>query len=59
MQMFFKMDVLKDFATAVLESLFNKVKEEAATQVFSCEHCESFKNNFFIERVRWLLLSVW
>ena len=44
--------------TPVLESLFKKVEEETPTQVFSCEHCEIFKNSFFIERQRWLLLSV-
>ena len=32
---------------------------EAATQVFSCEYCKIFKNNFFIEHLRWLLLLVW
>ena len=26
------------------------------TQVFSCEFCEVFKNTFFIELLRWLLL---
>ena len=31
---------------------------EAATQVFSCEYCKIFKNNFFIEHLRWLLLLV-
>ena len=41
----------------MLESLFNKVaglkacifiKKETPTQVFSYEHCEIFKNSFFI-----------
>ena len=26
-------------------------------QVFSCEHCEIFKNSFFIEHIWWLLDS--
>ena len=25
--------------------------------VFSCEFCEIFKNTFFIEQLRWLLLK--
>ena len=45
---------------SVLESLFNKVDskdiKEAQTQVFSCEYCEIFKNTFFTELLRWLLL---
>ena len=30
--------------------------EETASQVFSCQFCEIFKNIFFIEYLRWLLL---
>ena len=26
--------------------------------MFSCEYCEIFKNSFFIEQIRWLLLIV-
>ena len=44
----------------MLESLFNKVyskdTKEAPTQVFSCEYCKIFKNTFFTEHLRWLLL---
>ena len=52
---------------SVLESLLNKVAELQAcnvikkttpTQVFSCEYCEVFKNSFFIEHLRWLVLQV-
>ena len=32
------------------------MKEETASQVFSCQFCEIFKNIFFIEDLRWLLL---
>ena len=54
------------------ESLFNKVaglrpatllktcnfiKKETQRKVFSCEFCEIFKNTFFIEHLRWLLLT--
>ena len=34
----------------------NFLKEEAPTQVFSCKYFEIFKNSFFIEHLRWLLL---
>ena len=39
----------------MLKSLFNKVEslnscKEASAQVFSCEYCEIFKNNFFYKR---------
>ena len=32
------------------------IKKEALAQVFSCGFCEIFKNTFFIEHLRWLLL---
>ena len=38
----------------VIESL----KEETLAQVFSCEFWEICKNNFFLENLRWLLLSI-
>ena len=34
----------------------NFIKKEAPTQVFSFEFCEIFKNTFFTEHLRWLLL---
>ena len=46
-QMFFKIDVLKNFATYTgkhFESLFNKVE---GLQVFSCEYCKTVKSGFF------------
>ena len=60
-QIFFKIAVLKNFAilsrkACVAEYLFNKVagmkvcifiKKETPAQLFSCEYCEIFKNNFF------------
>ena len=48
----------------MLESLFNEVaglqlyQKETPTEVFSCEFCEIFKNTFFREHLRWLLLSI-
>ena len=33
-------------------------KKETLAQVFSCEFCEIFKNAFFIEHLRWLLLHL-
>ena len=48
-----------------MKSLFNKVtgleglqlyQKETPTQVFSCKYYETFKNSFFIEHFRWLLL---
>ena len=52
--------------TPVLECLFNKVAElqvcsfieETPTPVFSYEIYEIFKNIFFTEYLRWLLLEV-
>ena len=35
----------------------NFIKKEALTQAFSSEFCEIFKNTFFIEHLRWLMLS--
>ena len=46
----------------MLESLFNKVKtasllnRDSNTSV-SCEYCEIFRNTYFMEHLRWLLLS--
>ena len=40
----------------VLESLSNNVAP--TTQMFSCEICEIFKNIYFREYLRWLLLYV-
>ena len=42
--------------TPVSESLCNK--KETPTQVFSCEIYEIFKNAFFTEHLRWLLLEL-
>ena len=36
----------------------NFIKKETLAQVFSCEFCEIFKNIYFIEHLRWLLLTV-
>ena len=50
MEMFFKISVLKNFATVkhLCWSLFliELKKEEAPTRAFSCKHCEIFKNSF-------------
>ena len=56
LQIFFKIDVLKNFAIFIgkyllnvgqivgLQQLYLKV---TPTNVFSCEYCEIFKNSFF------------
>ena len=36
----------------------NFIKKETLVQVFSCKICEIFKNNFFTEHLRWLLLML-
>ena len=36
----------------------NFTRKETPTQVFSCEFCEIFKNIFFMEHLRWLLLNL-
>ena len=36
----------------------NFTKKESLAKVFSCGFCETFKNTFFIERLRWLLLTL-
>ena len=35
----------------------NLIKKETLAQVFSCEFCKMFKNNFFLRTPPWLLLS--
>ena len=61
-QMFFKIGVLKRFVILTGKylcwSLFliNFVKE-TPTQVCSCEYWKIFKNSFFVEHIRWLLLQ--
>ena len=70
-QMFFKIGVLKNFSIFTGKHLcwsllLNKwqtfksaaLLKETPTQLFSCEYCEIFKNTFFIEQLRWLLLIV-
>ena len=54
MQMFFKTGVVRNFAIFTrklyrLQLYFNLVPKETST---------IFKNSFFIEQLRWLLLSV-
>ena len=36
----------------------NFIKKETLAHVFSCEFCEIFKNTFFAEYLRWLLLYI-
>ena len=66
--MFCKNGVLKNFAKFTEKhlcySLFiNKIaglrpetllKRETLAEVFACEFCEIFKNNFFMEQLWWL-----
>ena len=50
--------------TPVLKTLFNKVAnlqtflKRGSNTVVSCGYCELFKNSFFKENLRWLLLTV-
>ena len=55
-----KHEILQIF---IIVYLFYKASRRPATllkrnptQVFSCEYCKIFKNTFFIENLRWLLL---
>ena len=50
-EVFCKKGILKNFAKAC-----NFRKKETLAQVFSCDFWEVFKNSFFIEHLRWLLL---
>ena len=36
----------------------NFIEKETPIHVFSCEFCETFKNFFFTEHLRWLLLAL-
>ena len=35
----------------------NFIKKYTPTQEFSCQFCESLKNTFFEEHLRWILLQ--
>ena len=37
--------------------VYNFIKKETPTEVFSCEICETFKNSFFTKHLRWLRLT--
>ena len=39
------------------DSGLQRIKKETPTEVFSCEFSEIFKSTFFVENLRWLLLS--
>ena len=64
-QMICKIGAVKNFAifaekhlcwSLSLTKLQAFIKKRLPTQVFSCRHCKTFKNNFFMENLRWLLL---
>ena len=64
-QMFFKIGVLKNFAILTGKHLcwsLLYIKLHAwrcfLTQVLSCEYCEIFKNTYFEEQLRWLILAI-
>ena len=50
--------------TPVLKTLFNKVAnlhtflKRGSNTVVSCGYCELFKNSFFKENLRWVLLTI-
>ena len=57
---FCKADLQKSWFATSLKSHFDMggcsfIKKETLAQVFSCEICEIFKNNFFTEHLRWLI----
>ena len=45
------------FLTKLYSWTWNFIKEETLAQVFYCDFCEIFKNRFFIEHLRQLLLN--
>ena len=55
-QIIFKIGVLKKLS--IFTRKHTCVGKEAPTQMFSCEHCEIIRNNFLIEHLRQLLLTV-
>ena len=61
LQTFFKIDVINisqySQENLVFDCFLNKV-EEASIQLLSYEYCEFFKESFFTEHLRWLLLKV-
>ena len=58
-QIFFRIDAFKNLAIFTGKQLCLQLYYiETPTQLFSCEYCEIFKNSFFIEIFRWLLLSL-
>ena len=64
MQVFYKIGALRNFAKNLgkhpCQSLsFDKVKKETATQVFSGEFCELFKNTFFKEHTHTTTSEDW
>ena len=59
--MFCKKDVLENFAhrkTPLSESLRPATLFETLAPFFFCKLCKISKNTFFIEHLRWLLLTV-
>ena len=46
------------FLMKLEDSTCNFIKNEALAQVVFCEFCEIFKNIFYIEHLRWLLLKL-
>ena len=50
--------LLKKVFLKILPEASNSVKKEVLAQVISYELCKSFKNTFFIEHLRWLLLQM-
>ena len=64
LQMFFKISVqlYQKVYKKSIKNLFLKIlqysQETPASAGVSCEYCKIFKNRFFIEHLRWLLLEV-
>ena len=51
-------DIQRKLFTGVVAAVcYANLLKQAPAQVFSCKYCEIFKNRFFIEHLRWLLLQ--
>ena len=51
--------IMPRFRSSLPEVFCNFIKKETLVQLFSCEFCEVFKNIFFTEHLRWMLLLDW
>ena len=52
LQMFFKIGILRNFATFTRKDLWLIYKKDIPTQVFSCKYHKTFKNTYSKEHLR-------